>query len=61
MEATQGNNRAGGERVAGFVRILAYGAAAGAAAAALNALVYLVAFLPGAVPQSVVGNGQSVR
>lgn len=52
MEATQ-SNRAGGERVAGLGRLLAYGAVAGVAAAMLNAVVYLVASAVRAIPQGV--------
>ena len=52
MQATRGS-RAGGERVAGLGRLLAYGAVAGVVAAVLNAVVYLVASFVGAIPQSV--------
>ena len=56
MEATQGN-RSRGERVAGFGRLLGYGAVAGVVAAVLNAVVYLVASALGAIPSDVeVGN-----
>ena len=56
MEATQGN-RARGERVAGFGRLLAYGVVAGVVAAVLNAVVYLVASALGAIPLDVeIGN-----
>ena len=52
MEATRGSST-GGERVAGFGRLLAYGVVAGVAAAVLNAVVYLVASLLGAIPLDV--------
>lgn len=52
MEATQ-SNHAGSGRVAGLGRLLALGAVAGAVAAALNAVVYLVASLLGAIPLDV--------
>ena len=52
MEAAQGR-RARHERVAGFGRLLAYGAVAGVAAAVLNAVVYLAASLLGAIPLDV--------
>ena len=52
MEAAQGR-RARHERVAGFGRLLAYGAVAGVAAAVLNAVVYLAASLLGAIPFDV--------
>ena len=52
MEATRGS-RARHERVAGFGRLLAYGAVAGAIAAVLNAVVYAVASALGAIPLDV--------
>ncbi len=59
MEATQGS-RVGGERVAGFGRLLIYGAVAGVAAAMASAVIYLVASTLGAMPQDVLANGQPI-
>ena len=51
--AARPGSRAGSERVAGLGRLLACGVLAGVVAAALNAVVYLLASVLGAIPLDV--------